>query len=404
MREQGVHGRVRGPPGERGADLAAPPGQLGRRHARVGDVVGDVVDLAAEGIEGRDRGAAWRRQEQERVVEARPARRGLLLDVLLRAHGALGRSRNPGVPRSARARRGRIDKARHAIHGASRQPRIGRVARVAPCRRSVRSRMRSPPCTTRRSSQAGAARQGVHQRGAGEHQSARPGDQVEHHGVHLLAVAAGQDLAAARPRNAGSRRAGHRACRGARRRRGPARSWPAAVPCRWHPSGRAKRRHRPRTDAGAVGRPGSPSGGNRPAARRGRRSSDLTTSCSNASSKAEQQVDREPVPVASGRPRARIRTGHRSDAGRPAATAARSARKAAQGLEARLAAARRLRRRCRRPSARSRRWPRPRGAAPAGTARTPPESSRSACPLTRSILHAPSLLPARRGGWAGRSR
>jgi hypothetical protein len=72
--------------GEAVGDLLAPPRELGGGDARVGHLVDHVVDLAAEGVERRDRGAARRRQEQEGVVEAGAAARGLVLHVLLGGH------------------------------------------------------------------------------------------------------------------------------------------------------------------------------------------------------------------------------------------------------------------------------------------------------------------------------
>ena len=59
-----------------------------RATAGIGHLVDDVVDFAAERIERGDRAAARRRQEQEAVVEARAALRGLLLAVLVGCHAA----------------------------------------------------------------------------------------------------------------------------------------------------------------------------------------------------------------------------------------------------------------------------------------------------------------------------
>jgi len=50
---------------EHGIDLAAPPGELDAGHGRIGDLVDDVVHLAAERVHRGDRAAALRRQEQE---------------------------------------------------------------------------------------------------------------------------------------------------------------------------------------------------------------------------------------------------------------------------------------------------------------------------------------------------
>ena len=59
--------------GVRGDDLGAPPRELAARDARVGDLVDDVVDFAAERVQRGDRASPFGRQEQEAVVEARAA-------------------------------------------------------------------------------------------------------------------------------------------------------------------------------------------------------------------------------------------------------------------------------------------------------------------------------------------
>ena len=71
---------------ERAGDLLPPPRELGLRDVRVVHFVDHVVDLAAERVQRGDRAPPRRRQEQEAVVEARAARRGLLLAVLVRGH------------------------------------------------------------------------------------------------------------------------------------------------------------------------------------------------------------------------------------------------------------------------------------------------------------------------------
>ena len=119
MRHQRAHRRMARLAGEGRGDLAAPPGELGRRDARVGDLVGDVVDLAAEGVEGGDRGAPRRRQEEEGVVEARAAGGRLLLDVLLGRHAA----RAGAGDRAAGAWRARARRATGASAPAERRPR-----------------------------------------------------------------------------------------------------------------------------------------------------------------------------------------------------------------------------------------------------------------------------------------
>ena len=103
--------------------------------------------------------------------------------------------------------------------------------------RSIFSRMRSPPCTTSRSSHPAppgdacgpAARRAasVHASSAQCRQSAalfraRPGARKSHP----------EPTPMPRRNRAPARRAGRATCR----RRGPARSWPAAAPCRSHPT------------------------------------------------------------------------------------------------------------------------------------------------------------------------
>ena len=86
--------------GEDLRDFLPPPRELRARHARIGHFVDDVVDLAAERVQRGDRAPARRRQEQEAVVEARPALRRLLLAVLVGRHRAIGA---PGCARSGHA-------------------------------------------------------------------------------------------------------------------------------------------------------------------------------------------------------------------------------------------------------------------------------------------------------------
>ena len=86
MRHQRLHHWMARRACERLGDLGAPPGELGGGHAGVGDLVDHVVDLAAERIEGRDRGAARLGQEEEGVVEAAARGRGFFLDVLFWGH------------------------------------------------------------------------------------------------------------------------------------------------------------------------------------------------------------------------------------------------------------------------------------------------------------------------------
>src|SRR5205814_9679898 len=63
--------------------FAAPPGELRGGNLRIHAFVDDVVHLAAEGIERSDGAPALGREKEKRVVEARAARGGLLLAVLV---------------------------------------------------------------------------------------------------------------------------------------------------------------------------------------------------------------------------------------------------------------------------------------------------------------------------------
>ncbi len=71
-----------------------------RASCRIRNLVDDIVDLAAERVERRDRAAPLGRQEQEAVVEARAAAGRLLLAVLVRRHAA-----RSGFPETVAARR-----------------------------------------------------------------------------------------------------------------------------------------------------------------------------------------------------------------------------------------------------------------------------------------------------------
>src|SRR5205085_8392054 len=94
-------------------------------------LVGDVVHLAAEGIERRDRAAPVGGQEEEAVVEARAARRGLLLAILVGGHT---------VRVAALAR----------IHTQSSLPSRGRWRKTSPRTATILSRMAAPPATVAR--------------------------------------------------------------------------------------------------------------------------------------------------------------------------------------------------------------------------------------------------------------
>src|SRR5439155_6715364 len=67
-------------------DLGAPPRELGARYLRIRRFVDHIVYFPAEGVERSDGAPPLRREEQERVVEARAARGRFLLAVLVGGH------------------------------------------------------------------------------------------------------------------------------------------------------------------------------------------------------------------------------------------------------------------------------------------------------------------------------
>jgi hypothetical protein len=92
MRREGARHRMMRLAGVHRADLLPPPRELGRGELSIGGLVDDVVDLPAEGVERGDRPAPLGRQEEKGIVEARAARGGLLLAVLVGRHTALRKS------------------------------------------------------------------------------------------------------------------------------------------------------------------------------------------------------------------------------------------------------------------------------------------------------------------------
>jgi hypothetical protein len=85
---QRMHGGMARLAAEGARHFLAPPGQFGGGDAGVVNLIDDVVDFAAEGVEGRDRRALRRRQKAKRVVERRAALGGFVLHVLLGCHEA----------------------------------------------------------------------------------------------------------------------------------------------------------------------------------------------------------------------------------------------------------------------------------------------------------------------------
>ena len=77
--------------GEHPLDLRPPPGHFHARRLGLRDFVDDVIHFPAERVQRRNRAAPLFGQEQEAVVEARPARGGLLLAVLIGIHGDAAR-------------------------------------------------------------------------------------------------------------------------------------------------------------------------------------------------------------------------------------------------------------------------------------------------------------------------
>ncbi len=86
-RDQGLCHRMLRRAGKSAGDLLAPPGELGPGEIGVAALIHHVVHLPTVGVEGGDRAAFFRRQEQEAVVEARAALRRLVLAILVGAHG-----------------------------------------------------------------------------------------------------------------------------------------------------------------------------------------------------------------------------------------------------------------------------------------------------------------------------
>ena len=126
--------------GEHGADLLPPPGELRARELRVGDLVDDVVDLAAERVERGDRAPPLRRQEQEAVVEARAALRRLCWQY---SSGVMRRLRDGRGDAGAEGRR-----ASRATRAQSVRESFGRRRKTSPPAASMPSRMRWPPAST----------------------------------------------------------------------------------------------------------------------------------------------------------------------------------------------------------------------------------------------------------------
>src|SRR5687768_7478177 len=109
--------------------LGPPPRELGARDLGVAHLVGDVVDLAAEGVERGDRAAPLGREEQEAVVEARAALGGFLLAVVVGVHRSIAFAR---------------------ILAQSHLPSTGRWRKTSPAAASILSRIAAPPWTVAR--------------------------------------------------------------------------------------------------------------------------------------------------------------------------------------------------------------------------------------------------------------
>ena len=204
-------------PVERARDLLPPPRELRARDGGIRHLVDDVVDLAAERVERGDRAAARRRQEQEAVVEARAALRGLLLAVLVGCHAAAIRAGTS---------------AWYATAHQSRARSTGRRANTSPSTASMRSRMRRPPAITADSSSPrrhGSAR--ASGRPAASSARARAVSNASSARQRSSARLRG-DLRLGRRRSARGLPAARRRGPSASRSRRPARSWSAAVPCR----------------------------------------------------------------------------------------------------------------------------------------------------------------------------
>ena len=371
VRHQRLHRRMAAAGRRRPRRLRCATRPAWSRDAGVGDLVDHVVDLAAEGIEGGDRRAPRRRQEQEGVVEARAARRRPCP-----ARTARASSRTLVV--AACARGASPHRTARATASAARRPRRASAAAssVAKSRRSIFSRMRRPPCTTSRSSQPARPGDRVHQRGARQHQLARPGDTrrparaprrcprraSSSIGVDAVARAVGerQVEAAARQVDAQVLPEVDELQRGADGvRRAQRRGVVDAVEVQQQAADRVGRAAAVVEQLGAVGVARACA---RPARRRraGRRAA--LGSAMRAMRAAERLED--------------LAASARDGAGR--ADDRRAGRRGRRpGRRGARSAPRRLRRRCRRPCAQSGRSPRSAGRSAAGTARRRPESFRS---------------------------
>ena len=107
-RERGLQGaghRVLRVARKQSGHFVPPPGELGAGELRVRGLVHHVVHLAAKGVQRRDGAPSRRCQEQERVVETRPAGGGFLLAVFVRRHRARAMSRGQSNQRSTGRRR-----------------------------------------------------------------------------------------------------------------------------------------------------------------------------------------------------------------------------------------------------------------------------------------------------------
>ena len=237
--------------------------------------VDDVVDLAAERVERGDRAAPRRRQEQEAVVEARAALRGLLLAVLVGRHAAA----------ALRARTTSASRTRRRTSRASRS--TGRRANTSPPTASMRvedaqAALRSPRTARARGATAARARAAARRRAARARAPSRtPSARASASSARCAAICASSTPKRAQVflRQVDAvlppvdrdvlPEVGELQARADRRRSRA--GWPASPR---------------RTARAAGGRPGWPSAGSSRAGRRRSRSASTVTSCRNADTRS----------------------------------------------------------------------------------------------------------------------
>ena len=142
VRHQGMHDRMRWVALEGLNHFFLPPCQGALGYARVRDFIHHIVYFSAKRIESCDGSSTFGGQEKKGVIKTAARAGGFLLDVLLGCHGA----------RFSHCL-AYIQRLRHNIKGRSQGRSRGRVCRARGPSCLTFSKMRMPPCTTKRSSQ-----------------------------------------------------------------------------------------------------------------------------------------------------------------------------------------------------------------------------------------------------------